>query len=82
MASRQGTGVSDPLDQALATVNAEIAVLRSRLAITQELAEHLREIYNICVCEWYDPDNEITEKVASEIWPHIKALNDELKFRR
>jgi len=58
-----------------------VATLESRTVISEASLGHLREIYTLCFIEWYDPDNEETAKFARKIWPHISAINKELKFR-
>ena len=58
-----------------------VSTLESRTVISEASLGHLREIYTLCFIEWYDPDNEETAKLAKKIWPHILAINKELKFR-
>jgi hypothetical protein len=43
----------------------------------------LHELYGLIWCEAaYDPDNEITQKFARKLLPHIKKANEVLKFKK
>jgi len=71
------------VENALETLSAEIANLRARVAITDEMMGHLREIYTVAWIECcYDSYNEKSYEAAHQIYPHIKALNDELGFKK
>lgn len=69
-------------DDLLDGIRDHIMAVERRTVISKEALEHLHEIYMLCGCEWYDPDNAFTKAFADKIWPHIKALNEELKFKR
>ena len=70
-------------EQALELLRAEIANLRARVAIDDEVMGHLREIYSVAYIEGhYDPFNDRSYEAAVKIWPHIKALNGRLAFSR
>ena len=50
--------------------------------MTDEMAKHLREIYNLVWTEaCYDPFNDSTKAMGQRLLPHITALNDELHFK-
>lgn len=59
-----------------------IDTLNARTVVSDGLLAHFKEVYTLTFIQWYDSDNEATRKFANEIWPHLAAINDELKFRR
>lgn len=60
----------------------KVAALEARVVVSDAVMAHLRDMYNIIGAEaWYDPASETVERFANQLWPHMKALNEELKFR-
>jgi hypothetical protein len=71
------------IEAAVNSLKLEIDALALRISVSDKSMRHLAEIYSIVWCEaCYDAYNEHTKKFAERILPHIKALNDELKFER
>lgn len=63
-------------------VKQKIDGLEARQALSKEALGHLSALYNSIWAEvCYDPASEATRRFATYLLPHIKALNDELKFR-
>ena len=57
--------------------------LARRIVISDAAMEHLLDMYCIIWGEaCYDALNEHTENFAKRLLPHMRALNDELKFKR
>jgi hypothetical protein len=74
--------MSDKIEEALAQIRKEFENLEAKQVLSEEALEHLREIYKVAWIEGcYDPYNEKSYEAAVKIWPHIRALNEELKFR-
>lgn len=74
--------MSSKVNVAIKQILSEIETLQARQAISEKALEHLREIYKTAWIEsHYDPYNNKSYEAAVKIWPHIKALNDELKFK-
>lgn len=72
---------SDAIDKLIETLNEEIKVLKSRQVISEDAINHLKEIYKITWTEaCYDAYNTKSYESAKRIYPHIKALEEELKF--
>jgi len=69
-------------EETLDKLSEEFTALKARLMVDDEMMDHLRAIYSIAFCTWYDPDNEAHAKWGEKLWPHIKALNDKLRFKR
>ena len=70
------------IDESIETLTTELALLKARLVVDDEMMKHLHEIYFIAFSSWYDPDNGTHEKWGKKLWPHIMALNDKLHFKR
>ena len=70
------------IDEAIDNLKAELDGLKARLVVDDEMMKHLHEIYFLAFTSWYDPDNEVHEKWGKQLWPHISALNNKLKFKR
>jgi hypothetical protein len=70
------------IDETIKDLEVELQSLKSRLVVDDEMMDHLYRIYELAFCSWYDPDNDEHEKWGEKLWPHIKALNDKLKFKR
>ncbi len=68
------------IDKTVATLQEQIADLRSRLAITDEDAAHLKALKSISFTLWYDPDNEACAKYGKQMEPHIAALCAKFKI--
>lgn len=74
--------MTDKIEELIVALQKEIASLKAKQAVSDAALEHLREIYKTAWIESsYDPYNEKSYESAKIIWPHIKALNEELKFR-
>lgn len=59
-----------------------VAALEARVVVSEKALAHLRDLYNTIGAEsMYDPYNDATKRFADQLWPHIRALNEELKFR-
>lgn len=60
----------------------EVADLEARIQVDDECIEHLNKLYGLIWVEaCYDPDSEESSKFAAKCLPHIRALNDKLKFK-
>lgn len=68
------------IDRTIATLQAQVADLRTRLAITSEDVEHLKALKKISFVLWYDPDNEACAKYGMQMEPHIAALCSKFKI--
>jgi hypothetical protein len=60
----------------------ELDTIKERIVVDDECMKHLYEIYSLAFVTWYDPDSKAHAKWGQQLWPHIKALNDKLKFKR
>jgi hypothetical protein len=57
--------------------------IRRSAVISDECLKDLYELYQMIHCEaFYDPYNAKTQEFAERLWPHIKAVNSELKFKK
>ena len=80
--SDSNAGLADAIEKSIDTLRNEIATLKKRQAISDAGIKHLREIFKTAWTEcFYLHYNEKSYETAHKIWPHIKALNEELKFR-
>jgi len=72
----------DKVEEAIDKLRKEVSTLRSQRAVSEEALGHLRAIYKTAWNEgFFDPYNDKSYEAAQKIWPHIKALNDELRFK-
>jgi len=70
------------IEQTIDKLSEELDALKAQLAVDDEMMEHLKAIYSIAFAAWYDPDTEAHAKWGRQLWPHISALNDKLRFKR
>lgn len=71
------------IDDTLQALTSEISSLKTRAVVDDEMLEHLLAIYKIAYIEGsYDPLNQRSEEAAVQIWPHIKAINAVLRFKK
>ena len=64
-------------------INAAVAELSGRVIVSDTAMGHLNALYTMVWPEaFYDGRTDSVQKYARELWSHIEALNDELKFRR
>jgi hypothetical protein len=60
-----------------------VAALEARQCLSVEALGHLDSLWCSIQAEvWYDPASESSQQFAKHLLPHIKALNDELKFHK
>lgn len=53
-----------------------------QIELDSEVAEALINLYQLIWCEaFYDFNTEDTQKFAQRIYPHIKRLNEILRFK-
>ena len=70
------------IDELINSIKKQVKILESRQVLSKDAVLHLREIYKIAWLETkYDAYNEKSQETAHLIWPHIKALDEELKFQ-
>jgi hypothetical protein len=69
-------------DELIDRLKNELDALKARLVVDDEMMKHLHEIYLIAFCGWYDPNSDAHAEIGKQLWPHISALNDKLKFKR
>ena len=56
---------------------------RAKIALDDESVKHLCHLYDAINAEaWYDPASDDTKRFAEGLLPHIRALQDKLKFRK
>jgi hypothetical protein len=60
----------------------ELDALKARLLVDDEMMKHLHEIHFIAFSGRYDPVSDAHAEISNQLWPHISALNDKLKFKR
>jgi hypothetical protein len=70
------------IEKLIENLKTELEELKSRIVVDDECMSHLYEIYKFAFVSWYDPENEEHKKWGQQLWPHIRAINDKLKFRK
>lgn len=60
----------------------QVAALEARQCLSAEAIGHLHALWCSIQAEvWYDPASKSSQQFATFLLPHIKALNDELRFK-
>ena len=71
------------IEEQLKNLKSSIEDIEARLVISDKSVDCLRELYSIIWIEaCYDSYNKKSQECAIKCLPHIKALNEELRFKK